>query len=235
MPRPTEFLERMTVVRRGDDALEALYHRGRGALPVVMAAGHPRLYGTMESAVLAELAWALSQQGHPTLRFNYRGVGASTGSSSVSALRERDLGGGPVPPEELDEAYEDLCAAIEQHLETCGVRSCGVVGYSFGAAVAARAGALHEHVERVVLVAPPVLHLPFDFEALASSGAAVYLAAAELDRVAPPDAIERVVCGRFGVHLVGGASHEFGRGLSPLGQYVAAAFPDSQSRPSYDD
>lgn len=231
MPRPTEFLERMTVVRRGEEVLEALFHRGRGALPIVLAPGHPRLYGTMESAPLAELAWALSQRGHPTLRFNYRGVGASTGTTNVGARLERVEEEGPLAPEELDEAYADLDAAIEQHLETCGTRSCGVVGYSFGAALAARAGIEHERVERVVLVSPPVLHLPFDFEALAASGTAAYVVAGELDRVAPPDAIERAVEKRFFVQRLQGANHELSRGLSPLGQYVASVFPGGEEPP----
>lgn len=34
----------------------------------------------MDHAVCAELAWAATREGHPTLRFNFRGVGASPGS-----------------------------------------------------------------------------------------------------------------------------------------------------------
>jgi len=86
VPRPSEFLERMTVVRSGDDTLEALYHRGRGAQPIVTAGGHPCLYGTMDSTVLAEMTWALTRHGHPTLRFNWRGVGVSTGTSGLPDL-----------------------------------------------------------------------------------------------------------------------------------------------------
>lgn len=234
MPRPTEFLERMTVVRCGDDTLEALYHRGRGALPVVLAPGHPRLYGTMESAPLAELAWALSQRGHPTLRFNFRGVGASTGTSSVAARLERVPDEGPLSPAELDESYADLCAAIEQHLETCDTGSLGIVGYSFGAAVAARAAIEHPKVERVALVVPPVQHLPFDFDALASSGTAVYLVVGELDRVAPPEVVEAAAKKRFFLQRIAGANHEMSRGLSTLGQIVASVFPGEELRPSYD-
>lgn len=235
MPRPTEFLERMTVVQQGDHALDALYHRGRGALPVVFAAGHPRLYGTMESTLLAELAWALSQRGHPTLRFNYRGVGASSGQATVPPLLERDAAAGVVEADVLEAPYQDLCAAIEQHLETSGGRMCAVVGHSFGAAVAARAGALHEGVERVVLIAPPVLHLPFDWQALESSGAAVYVVGGDADRIAPIEDIERAVAGRFGVHRVPDANHDFGRGLSALARHVASAFPDGRDRAGYDD
>lgn len=223
MPRPSEFLERMTVVRSHGEVLEALYHRGRGKQPVVLAPGHPRLYGTMESAVVGELTWALSQRGHPTLRFNYRGVGASSGESHVPPLLEEEQ---QVPPEALAGPYEDLQAAIEQLLETTHDRSCAVVGYSFGAALAARAGLEHDRVDRVVLVAPPVSRLPFSLEALLEAGVPTFLVCGQDDRIAPPLDVERAAGEAAGVHRIERANHEFSRGLSPLGQYVVGTFPD---------
>lgn len=215
----------MTVVRAAEESLEALFHRGRGAQPVVLAPGHPRLYGTMESAVLAEVTWALTRRGHPTLRFNWRGVGASTGTSRIPDLLERPESAGPLAPAELDEAYEDLSAAIEQHLSTTGEREVAVVGYSFGAAVAGRAAIEHPAVARVVLVAPPVGRLPFDFGAIAETGIPVYVACGGDDNIAPPEQIEQAVNGAVGVHRIANARHEFSRGLGPLGVYVSGAFP----------
>src|SRR3982074_2839247 len=72
-----QYLERSAVV--GD--LDALYHRGTREPPCAIAAPHPALGGSMTSPVVAELAWALTRAGHPTLRFDYRGVGASRGAS----------------------------------------------------------------------------------------------------------------------------------------------------------
>ena len=40
----------------------------------------------MDHVVGAELAYAVSHQGHPTLRFNYRGVGGSQGEPSRKPL-----------------------------------------------------------------------------------------------------------------------------------------------------
>ena len=84
-----QFLERSVVV--GD--LDALYHRGTRDPPCAIAAPHPALGGSMVSPVVAELAWALTRAGHPTLRFDYRGVGASRGISRHPAggLRIADL------------------------------------------------------------------------------------------------------------------------------------------------
>jgi len=100
-----------------------------------------------------------------------------------------------------------------------------VVGYSFGAAVAARAAVEIEAVDRVVLIAPPVTRLAIDFAAVAATGIPASVACAELDRFGPPAAVEAAVAGSMGVHRIAGASHEFIRGLGPLGAFVTGAFP----------
>src|SRR2546422_11402357 len=91
-----QYLERSVVVGE----LDALYHRGTREPPCVIAAPHPALGGSMLSPVVAELAWALTRAGHPTMRFDYRGVGASRGASRPVAGRgdlaePRGEGAGP--------------------------------------------------------------------------------------------------------------------------------------------
>src|SRR5438105_8414107 len=80
-----QYLERSVVVRSGDLALDALYHRGKREPPRALASPHPALGGSMIAPVIAELAWALTRAGHATLRFDYRGVGASRGTSRHEA------------------------------------------------------------------------------------------------------------------------------------------------------
>src|SRR5688572_5794068 len=93
-----QYLERMIPVRSGELHLEGLYHRGRLLPPCVVAAPHPQQGGSMDSPVVAELAWAITRAGHATLRFNYRGVGASQGSFS----------GGPGEIDDLEAAVDQL-------------------------------------------------------------------------------------------------------------------------------
>lgn len=228
---PREFLERMTVVPGLAGALEALFHRGAGRLPVVVAPGHPRLAGTMEGAVPAELVWALSRRGHPTLRFNYRGVGASAGEIDVPPVLDRVHDDGPLPWDTLAGAYADLTAAIEQHLETTGALECAVVGYSLGAAVAARAAAEHPAVIRTVLIAPPVGLLPFEVTAGVEAGCVVSVIAGAEDTIAPLEDIERSFAARGSVLAIPGASHDFGHGLTALStaalQLLSSADDDS--------
>ena len=222
----------MTVIRVGDVVLEGLYHQGRGGEAVVVAPPLPGLGGTMDHAVLAEVCWALTRAGHSTLRFNWRGVGASTGRLTMPPVAA--TGEAEVTEAALDEAYADLAAAIEQHIETCGAPRCAVVGYSFGAQVAARGGVEHPAVERVVLIAPPVTRLPFDLGALAATGAPTSIVCGELDEVAPLAAVEAAVASSpgaaFSVRKVAGAGHPFARGLSQLGQIVAQCFPSGAER-----
>src|SRR5437764_5567452 len=86
-----QYLERSVVVGE----LDALYHRGQRAPPCAIASPHPALGGSMLSPVVAELAWALTRAGHPTMRFDYRGVGASRGTSpqKPGSLEVGDLTG----------------------------------------------------------------------------------------------------------------------------------------------
>jgi alpha/beta superfamily hydrolase len=222
---PKQFLERMTVIHADEGVvLEGLFHNGTDAQPVLLVPGHPRLFGMMDAAPLGEMAWALTRQGHATLRFNFRGVGASTGESDVPPLTERATDAGPIPTSDLDTSYADLCAAIELHQQSAGERAIAVVGYSFGAAVAARAAVEHPDVERAVLVAPPVGRLPFDFEALSNTGIPVTVVCGEADAVASPGDVE-AAAGGLRVQVIPHAAHDFQRGLGALGRLVAACFP----------
>ena len=99
---------------------------------------HPQHGGTMDNKVVQTLARALLHLGYRTLRFNFRGVGASEGSW--------DEGRG-----EVDDALAVVAAHSEAGLPLV------LAGFSFGGYVAASAAAqLPEgaRAERLVLVGP---------------------------------------------------------------------------------
>ena len=212
-----QVLERMTLVHSGAFELEALFASGtfaaEGGVPVVLAGPHPRFGGNMDAPVLAEIVWALAAAGRPTLRFNWRGVGASQGDTSIPPLPA-------VAPPSLADEVTDLTAAIDQH--AAGGR-CALVGYSFGAAVAAHVAAVHPSVERLALIAPLVGMLPFDWAALERSGVPTVILCGELDLHAAPTAVHAACGGRFPVQVISGANHSFQRGLPELARRVSAA------------
>jgi uncharacterized protein len=198
-----QYLERSVVVHNGGVALDALYHRGTRVPPCAIAAPHPAFGGSMTVPVVAELAWALTRAGHPTIRFDYRGVGASQGQRRAAAERIAAV----------SEEAGDLLAAIDQLLATTRVRSACAVGYSFGAAVAL-AAARDARIERIVLVAPPTALA--DFGALARLGKPALALCGSADRLCDPAALRGA-----DVATIEGADHAFSSALREMGKAVA--------------
>ena len=200
-----QYLERSVVV----GGLDALYHRGKREPPCAIAAPHPALGGSMLSPVVAELAWALTRAGHPTMRFDYRGVGASRGVSRHPA--------GGMRIAELQDEVEDFLAVSEHLLATTGMPSVCAVGYSFGAAVAL-AAAEDGRVGQLALIAPPTtLH---DFAALAAVRKPTLVVCAHDDSFCHRGALS--LPGGATLEVIPHADHFFGRGLTELGKTVAA-------------
>jgi alpha/beta superfamily hydrolase len=209
MVQPGQFLERSVVIKSGDLSLDGLYHRGRRAPPCAIASPHPALGGSMAVPTVAELAWALTQAGFPTLRFDYRGVGASQGRSRHPAGEGR-IG-------EISDEVADLGAALEQLLQSTGAQVACVVGYSFGAAVALQA-AQDPRVERVVLVAPPTAL--WDFSGVGELQKPLLVVCAHHDPLCQRSRLELPEGGQLAV--IAHADHAFLRGLQELGRTVAA-------------
>ena len=186
-------------------ALEGLYMAGSDleAGGVVIAPPHPLYGGSMDSPVVSEIAWAASRAGLASLRFNWRGVGASGGTPSGDA----------------EDARADYAAALEQLGSTVPGRLVAA-GYSFGAAAAVRAAASDARVRGLVLVAPPPALL--DRAALEARPLDVLIVTGEHDAIAPPAALEAIAhelpSARF--VQIDEADHFFGAGLVEIGAAV---------------
>jgi alpha/beta superfamily hydrolase len=123
--------------------LEALLEDpgGDGTRFAVVCHPHPLHGGTMHNKVVFMLARALQEQGMPTLRFNYRGVGRSAGSY--------DAGRGET---------EDALSVIAWGRRRWPGARLVLAGFSFGALVSLRA-ALAAGPEHLISVALPVTRL----------------------------------------------------------------------------
>jgi uncharacterized protein len=206
-----QYLERSVAVKSGEIALDGLYHRGHKAPPCVLAPPHPVLGGSMTVPVIAELAWAITRAGHPTLRFDYRGVGGSQGRMrhQPGAGRIGDLAG----------EIEDLGAAIEQLLASTRANSVCAIGYSFGAAVAASA-ARDVSVDRVALIAPPTVL--WDFSGLRQLAKPVFVVCAENDPLCDPARLRGMLGQGATLAVIPEADQTFLRSLPELGKSVVA-------------
>ena len=148
--------------------LEAVLRRPKGAprAAAVMCHPHPLHGGTMHTKAVYRAAQAMTEAGLAALRFNFRGVGLSTGSY--------DAGVGET---------EDARAALRH--AGCLFPGLPLVagGFSFGSAVALRAGAEDARVAAMVGVGLALdLH---DYGFLADARCPVLVVQGERDEFGP--------------------------------------------------
>jgi len=188
-------------------ALDGVYvamPEGSAADAGVIAPPHPLYGGSMQSPVVNEIAYALEKAGIASLRFDWRGVGASGGAPSGSS----------------EDADADYAAALD-HLEETVNGELLACGYSFGAAAALRAASDRPRVMRLVLVSPPPQLL--DAAALERFVGRVLIVTGERDAIAPPAELEALAArarrGRFA--RLPACDHFFGSGLVELGREIS--------------
>ena len=136
--RPTT--ERITIPGPAG-SLEALLETpadADGSRVAVVCHPHPVYGGTMTNKVVHVLAKSFNERGVPSLRFNFRGVGASAGSY--------DEGEGET---------QDALAAVDWALQQFPGAQLWLAGFSFGGAIAVRA-AVARDAKLLVTVAPAV-------------------------------------------------------------------------------
>lgn len=189
---------------RGGPRLESLV-----ALPesptvgLVVCHPHPLYGGDMDNPVVVRVAEVAQGVGMATLRFNFRGVGASGGAH----------GGG-------EGEREDVAAALAALAGRLPAESpIGLAGYSFGAWVAARVAAAMPALPALALVAPPLAMYDLDF--LGHAPLRTLLVAGSRDQYCPVEALERL--GKrldIRTEIVDGAEHFFFGKLFPLGEAV---------------
>jgi uncharacterized protein len=102
---------------------------------------HPQFGGTMDNKVVHTLARTLQELGMPTVRFNFRGVGKSTGSYA-EGVGETD----------------DAVAVIDWSLKRWPGAALWLAGFSFGASIAVRASA-QRPAAVLITVAPAIQRL----------------------------------------------------------------------------
>ena len=157
--------------------IEGRYQPGKEAnAPVaIILHPHPEFGGTMNNPIIYNLYYMFVERGFATLRFNSRGVGRSQG------LFDHGLG-------ELSDA---ACAL--DWLQSINPESKGgwIAGFSFGAWIGMQLLMRRPEVEGFISVAPP--ENLYDFSFLAPCPSSGLIIHGSVDKVAPPDAVQRLV------------------------------------------
>lgn len=179
---------------------------GEGGAYALVCHPHPLFGGTMDNKVVTTVARALRAGALPTVRFNFRGVGASLGTYA-DGLGET----------------EDAMAVADWGRRRWPGRPLVLAGFSFGAYVAMRA-AQRLAVERMILIAPPIGR--FDFSTLAGPDCPWVVVQGDADEVVDPRAVEswaKTVKPAPILRLIPGVGHFFHGRLVDLRDVVIGA------------
>jgi alpha/beta superfamily hydrolase len=188
--------------------LEAHFEQAASATrAMVICHPHPQYGGSMHDAVVDTVDAVARHHAFATLRFNFRGVGASSGRF--------DNGVGEV---------DDLLTALAWLRDRTQPFPVWLAGYSFGSNIVWRALERAGVVEGVLLIAPPVALM--DFAARPSSNAKLTAIAGDEDDYVDTDALSRwarEVAPAAHVETVRGADHFFSGAHTELGRAVERA------------
>ncbi len=188
----------------GGPALEG--RLGRAATPrggFVVCHPHPLYGGDMDNPVVVRATEVALAAGYTTLRVNFRGVGASPG------VHDKGLG----EQDDVKAAMAELASRLPAG------RPVGVIGYSFGAAVAARVTRPGEAA--LALIGPPIGM--FDWSFLRPGPGRTLLVAGSQDSYCPVDALRDLARAAGGeARVIDRADHFFFGKLYPLGEAIGA-------------
>ncbi len=185
---------------RLDDSMAATHSAA------VICHPHPLGGGTLNNKVVATLAKALNGAGMPALRFNFRGVGRSTGSY--------DEGRGEA---------DDVRAALAWLAERYPTRSLLLAGFSFGTWIGLPVGCADARVTRLIGVGVPVSLL--DVAALADCPKSKLIVQGDHDEYGSLDRLQDwydQLTAPKDLRIVGDSGHFFDRHLDEVQAIVTA-------------
>lgn len=159
----------VTIVVDATTSLEGEFRGGTGDLGVLITHPHPQHGGTMHTPVPTALFDAAAQLDIAALRFNFRGVGGSTGSHD-KGVGERD----------------DVRAGIDALIDHASVDRVIIAGWSFGADVGLAVD--HDQLVGWFAVAPPLSVVPPTEMVAAASTKPTVLVVPEHDQFNNPEA-----------------------------------------------
>jgi len=195
-------IEEVVYFTSGGLRLAGALARTAGGRGVIIAHPHPLYGGDMDNPVVRAIQQAYLRQGFSTLRFNFRGVGASEGRFDNGVGERADV-----------QAALTWAAGL-------GMTDIDLAGYSFGAWVNAGIAA---DCRRMVMVSPPVAFM--DFSPPAPIANLSLIVTGGRDEIAPPAMIDRCRARwnpAAAFEVIPGADHFYTGFLKTLEDIVAA-------------
>jgi uncharacterized protein len=129
--------------------IEALLSNVSNDRAVVICHPHSLMGGSMHNNVVEAIQEAFFAENYSTLRFNFLGVGGSSGAYDEGRGEQDDI------------------QAVCKYLMNIGIKKISFAGYSFGAWVGSMLIAKSENAfEECIFISPPCNYFEFDFTEL---------------------------------------------------------------------
>ncbi|HOJ71462.1 MAG TPA: CocE/NonD family hydrolase [Syntrophorhabdaceae bacterium] len=155
------------VIIESDCRLEAVLNEKNNGSGVVICHPHPLYGGSMDNNVVDAVEKGFSEKGFTTLKFNFRGVGASSG--------HYDEGNGEVNDVLSASTYLKNLLKEDAHIV--------LAGYSFGAWVCSRAAKKMKDIKTMFIVAYPFSF--YDPAPLKGFSGRIFFVGGKYDDIAP--------------------------------------------------
>lgn len=141
--------EEKIFIKNGNLIIESLFGRASEEKAVVICHPHSLMGGSMHNNVVEAIQEAFAAENYSTLRFNFRGVGASTGVYDEGVGEKKDV------------------LAVCDYLKETGMAKICFAGYSFGAWVGSKVIAENDkNFFLNILVSPPIDYFEFEWDKL---------------------------------------------------------------------
>jgi len=141
--------EEKIYIKNGSRILESLFSKSSGNKGVVICHPHSLMGGSMYNNVVEAIQESFTAEKISTLRFNFRGVGESTGSYDEGKGEKEDI------------------LAVCEYLKKQDLTELYFAGYSFGAWVGSKIiGGDNNPFSCSICVSPPIGYFDFEWDNL---------------------------------------------------------------------
>lgn len=145
----SDMKEEKIFIKNNEQTIEGMFGKSSDNNAVIISHPHPLMGGSMYNNVVEAVQQAFAEERYSTLRFNFRGVGGSTGNYAEGIGEQDDI------------------LAVRTYLRNMGIKKILFAGYSFGAWVGAKIieGDFNPF-DISMLISPPNRYFDFNFDKL---------------------------------------------------------------------
>jgi uncharacterized protein len=143
--------EEQVCIKNNDLMIEGLLCKSPEDKGVVICHPHSLMGGSMHNNVVEAIQEAFAEEKYTSLRFNFRGVGRSTGNYDEGKGEQEDI------------------FAVGKYLQSIGISKISFAGYSFGSWVGSKVIERSDHpFAAVIFISPPINYFDFNFSKLSN-------------------------------------------------------------------